>query len=162
MIQSDKLVASLNNPQTKYISWITKNDNVGWIWIKLRRNKIYFNFYLKLWKIKSLSRLTIRSNDDYDGGDDNDNKIIIFSCPRHKEKEGKHRPVIDSCILNHRTRWRWTVNFTLQPLYPPGKKPRRPVNRRLSGTRSRLGRFGGQKNPLILLEFKPWLVQPVV
>ena len=29
MIQSDKLVAALSNPQTKYISLITKNDKIG-------------------------------------------------------------------------------------------------------------------------------------
>jgi len=26
-------------------------------------------------------------------------------------------------ILNHDTRWRWMVSFTLRPLYPLGKSP---------------------------------------
>jgi len=37
---------------------------------------------------------------------------------------------IASCI-NIGTRWRWVVRFTLRLLYPRGKSPRPPLDRRL-------------------------------
>ena len=61
-------------------------------WLNKGKNKIYFNFYLKLLK---LSILTIRSNDDYDGGDDDDddddnnnnNNNLFLSTPWRKIEE---------------------------------------------------------------------------
>jgi hypothetical protein len=38
------------------------------------------------------------------------------------------------------------VIFTPQPLYPPGKSPRNPVDRRLSRLQSRSARCGEEKN----------------
>jgi len=37
------------------------------------------------------------------------------------------------------------VSFTNQPLYPPGKSPRYPWDRRLGGPQSRSGRGGEEK-----------------
>jgi hypothetical protein len=37
-------------------------------------------------------------------------------------------------IPNLDTRWRWIVSFTPRPLYPRGKRPSYPLDRRLSGT----------------------------
>jgi hypothetical protein len=48
----------------------------------------------------------------------------------------------------------WVVSFTPRPLYPQGKSPWHPLDRRLGGHQSRSGRDG---------EEKPWtpIVQPV-
>jgi hypothetical protein len=44
------------------------------------------------------------------------------------------------------TRWRRVVSFTPQPLYPQGKSPLYPLDRRLGGPQSRSGRGGEDKN----------------
>jgi hypothetical protein len=49
-------------------------------------------------------------------------------------------------ILDLRTRWRWVVNFTPQLLYPQGKSPWYPLDRRLGGPQSRFGRCGEERN----------------
>jgi hypothetical protein len=46
-------------------------------------------------------------------------------------------------ILDLGIRWRWVVSFTLQPLYPPGKSPRCPLDRMLQ---SRSGLCGEERN----------------
>jgi hypothetical protein len=43
-------------------------------------------------------------------------------------------------------RWRWVVSFTPRPLYPQGKNPRYPLDKRLGGPQSRSGRGGSEKN----------------
>jgi hypothetical protein len=51
--------------------------------------------------------------------------------------------------------YRWVVSFTPRPLYPRGKSPRYPLDRRLGGLQSRSGRLGeetildrtGTRNP---------------
>jgi len=48
-------------------------------------------------------------------------------------------------ILNLCTRWR-VVNFTSQPLYPWGKSPQHPLNRRLGGLQSQSGHFSEEIN----------------
>jgi hypothetical protein len=40
----------------------------------------------------------------------------------------------------------WVVSFTPRLLYPEGKRPWYPLNRRLCGPQSRSGRGGGEKN----------------
>ena len=40
------------------------------------------------------------------------------------------------------------VNFTPLPLYPPGKEPLYPLNKRLGGPQRLSGRFLKRKNPL--------------
>jgi hypothetical protein len=44
------------------------------------------------------------------------------------------------------TRWRWVISFTPQPLYPQGKSPWYPLDRRLGGPQSRSGQGGKEKN----------------
>jgi hypothetical protein len=46
------------------------------------------------------------------------------------------------------TRWRRVVSFTPRPLYPQGKSPWYPLDRRLSGPQNRSGRGGEEKNAL--------------
>jgi hypothetical protein len=52
---------------------------------------------------------------------------------------------IDPHFLHLGTSWRWVVKFTPRPLYPRGKSPRYPLDRRLGGLQSRSGRFGEEK-----------------
>jgi hypothetical protein len=59
------------------------------------------------------------------------------------------------CILDLGTRWRWVVSFTPQLLYPQGKSPWYPLDRRLDGPQSRSGRGGEEKNSHPLLGMKP-------
>jgi hypothetical protein len=49
-------------------------------------------------------------------------------------------------ILDLGTRWKWVVRFTPRPLYPQGKSPWYPLDRRLSELESRSGRGGEEKN----------------
>jgi hypothetical protein len=44
------------------------------------------------------------------------------------------------------TRWRRVVRFTPRPLYPQGKTPWYPVDKRLGGPQIRSGRGGEEKN----------------
>ena len=66
---------------------------------QIKEKQNMFQIYLKPLKIKSLSRLTFRSNDDYDGGgDDNDdddddnnnnNNNLFVSTPLRKIGEAQ-------------------------------------------------------------------------
>jgi hypothetical protein len=58
-------------------------------------------------------------------------------------------------ILDLSTGWRWVVSFTYRPLYPRGKNPRCPLDRRLGGPQSRSGLWGEEKNLLPLSEIGP-------
>jgi len=58
------------------------------------------------------------------------------------------------------TTWKWLVTLTPRQLYPRGKSPWYPLNRRLSGPQSQSGRFGGKKNILFLPEFETRIVHP--
>jgi hypothetical protein len=53
------------------------------------------------------------------------------------------------------------VSFTSQPLYPPGKEPLYPLDRRLGGLQSRSGRGGEEKNSQPLPGLEPPIIQPV-
>jgi hypothetical protein len=64
-------------------------------------------------------------------------------------------------ILDFRTRWRWVVSFTLGPLYPKGKSPLYPLDRRLGGHQSRPERGGEKKNSRHLPGLEPPILQPV-
>jgi hypothetical protein len=61
------------------------------------------------------------------------------------------------------TRWRWVVSYTPWPLYPQGKSPWYPFDRRLGGPQSRSGRSGEEKNYQPPPESNPRtpIVQPV-
>jgi len=48
-------------------------------------------------------------------------------------------------ILDLDTRWKCMVSFTRRPLYPHGKKPWYPLDRRLGGSQWRSGRGGKEK-----------------
>jgi hypothetical protein len=53
--------------------------------------------------------------------------------------------------------------LTLRPgRINPGKEPRYPLNGRLGGPQRWFGRFGEEKNLLLLPGFQPWTVEPVV
>jgi hypothetical protein len=62
-----------------------------------------------------------------------------------------------SLILDLGTSWRWVVSFTPRLLYPRGKSPRYPLDRRLGGPQSR-SRRRGEEN--ILNPTEPSVVQP--
>jgi hypothetical protein len=47
------------------------------------------------------------------------------------------------------------------PLYPQGKSPWYPLDRRLSGSQSRSGRGGEEKNSQLLPGLKTPIIQPV-
>jgi hypothetical protein len=64
-------------------------------------------------------------------------------------------------ILYLGTRWRWVVSFKPRPLYPQGKRPWYPVNRRLDGPQIRSGLGGEQKNSQPLPRLEPPIIQPV-
>jgi hypothetical protein len=52
---------------------------------------------------------------------------------------------IDPHSLDLGISWRWVVSFTPRPLYPRGKSPRYPSDRRSDGPQSRSGRCGEEK-----------------
>jgi hypothetical protein len=60
-----------------------------------------------------------------------------------------------STILDLGTRWRWVVSFTPWSLYPRGKRPRYPLDRRVGERQSTSGLCGVEKNILRLSGFKP-------
>jgi hypothetical protein len=57
--------------------------------------------------------------------------------------------------------WRWVVSFTLRPLYPQGKSPWYPLDRKLGGYQSRSGHGGEEKYSQPLPGLEPSIVQPV-
>jgi hypothetical protein len=73
---------------------------------------------------------------------------VLNEAPRHEDVLGSGG--IAPRILNLGTRWRWVVGFTPRPLYPQGKSPRYPLDRRLGGTRAVLGAVDEEKNSLPL------------
>jgi hypothetical protein len=68
---------------------------------------------------------------------------------------------IDPRILDLGTRCRWMVSFTPRPLYPQGRIPWYPLDRRLGGTQSRSG-HGEGKNSQPLPGLEPPIIRPVV
>jgi hypothetical protein len=65
------------------------------------------------------------------------------------------------CIIDLGTRLRWVLSFMPRPLYPQGKSPWYPLDRRLGGTQRRSGRGGEEKNSHPLPGLKPPIIQPV-
>jgi hypothetical protein len=53
------------------------------------------------------------------------------------------------------------VSFTSRPLYPQGKCPWYPLDRRLGGLQSLSGRGGEEKNSQPLLGLEPPIIQPI-
>jgi hypothetical protein len=59
------------------------------------------------------------------------------------------------------TRWTGVVIFMPRPLYPQGKSPWYPLDRRLGGLQSRSGRGGEEKNFQTLPGLETPIIQPV-
>jgi hypothetical protein len=66
---------------------------------------------------------------------------------------------IDPYILDLGSTWRWVVSFTPRPLYPQGKIPWYPLNRRLGGPQSRSGHGDEEKNSQPMLGLEPPIIQ---
>jgi len=62
-------------------------------------------------------------------------------------------------ILDLGTRWMWVVSFTHRLLYPQGKSPWFPLDRRLGGEQNRSGHGGLDKNSQPLPGHKPPIIQ---
>jgi hypothetical protein len=60
-----------------------------------------------------------------------------------------------STIPDLGTKWRWVVSFTPWLLYPRGKSPRHPLDRRLGGPQNSSGRYGEEECFLPLTEIEP-------
>jgi len=67
-------------------------------------------------------------------------------------------------VLNLGTQWRWDVSCKPWPLYPQGKQPWLPLNRRLIGHLSQFRYFGEEKCILFLLGIKtiPQVSSPIL
>jgi hypothetical protein len=89
-------------------------------------------------------------------------KLSLWLTEHHTMKTYWESGSIASHILNLGTRWRWVVSFMPWILYPQGKSPQSPLNRRLGGLQSQSGCSGKEKkNPIIAcsIEFiKPPLI----
>jgi hypothetical protein len=62
-------------------------------------------------------------------------------------------------IFDLGTRWRWVVSFTPLPLYPQGKRPWYPLDRRLVGPQSRSGGSGVKKSSQPMSGLEPPIIQ---
>jgi hypothetical protein len=62
------------------------------------------------------------------------------------------------CILELITRWRWVVSFMSQLLYPQGKSPWNPLDRRLGGPQSQSGHSSEEKNSQTLQKLEPPII----
>jgi hypothetical protein len=71
---------------------------------------------------------------------------VLFLTERHSMKAYWGSGGIAPRILYLGTRWRWAVSFTPRPLYPQGKSPWCPLDRRLGGPQSRSGCGSEEKN----------------
>jgi hypothetical protein len=65
-----------------------------------------------------------------------------------------------STIFYLATRWRWLFSFMPRPIYPRGKSPWHPFNRKLCGLQSRSGHYGGKKT-LVLAGNRTTVIHPV-
>jgi hypothetical protein len=64
-------------------------------------------------------------------------------------------------ILDIGIRWMWVVSITPWLLYPQGKNPWYPLDRRLGGPQTRFGRRGEDKNSQLLAGLELPIIQPV-
>jgi hypothetical protein len=88
--------------------------------------------------------------------------MLIFNwAPRHEGVLGEWG--IAPHILDLGTSWRWVDSFTLRQLYPQGKIPWYPLDRRLGGPQSCSGCGGEEKTSHPHRELNPRnpFVQPV-
>jgi hypothetical protein len=73
-------------------------------------------------------------------------KLSLFLAKHHAMKTYWGSGGIVPIIFDLGARRRLVVSFTLRPLYPQGKSPRYPLDRRLGGLQSRSGRCSEEKN----------------
>jgi hypothetical protein len=92
-------------------------------------------------------------------------KVKLFLCffltEHHAMKVYWESGAIAPCILELSTRWSWVVSFMSWPLYPQGKSPWYPLDRRLGGLQSWSGHSGEEKNSQPLPRLKPPIIQAV-
>jgi hypothetical protein len=101
---------------------------------------------------------------------------FVNACCRKVKGKGKVVPVFNWAlrhegilgsggiaprIIDLGTIWKCVVRFTPRPLYPLGKSPRYPLDRRLGGRQSWSGRGGEEKNSQSLLGLELPIIQPV-
>jgi hypothetical protein len=91
-------------------------------------------------------------------------KLSLCLTKHHNMKTYWRSGGIASHSLRLGTRCRWVVSFTTRPLYPQGKIPCYPLNRRLGGPQSRSGKVVKRKIPRPCQESNPRtpIVQPIV
>jgi hypothetical protein len=65
-------------------------------------------------------------------------KLSLCLTKHHAMKTYWESGGIAPRVLDFGTRWRRVVNFTPRPLYPHGKSPRYPLDRRMGGPQSGL------------------------
>jgi hypothetical protein len=68
---------------------------------------------------------------------------------------------IDPYVLDLGASWRWVISFTHRSLYPQGKSPRYPLDRRLGGPQNRPARSGENSWPYRDSNSEASVVQPV-
>jgi hypothetical protein len=78
-------------------------------------------------------------------------KLSLWLTKNHAMKMYWRSGGIAPHILDLGTRWGWVVSFKPQLLYPQGKSPWYPLDRRLGGPQSHSGHDGEQKNSQPLL-----------
>jgi hypothetical protein len=86
--------------------------------------------------------------------------VLFFNWAQH-HKAWWGNVSIAPHIFDLCTRCRWVVSFTPRPLYPQGKSPCYPLDRRLSGSQSRSGCGGEKKNSQPLPGLKSPIIQPI-
>jgi hypothetical protein len=86
--------------------------------------------------------------------------VLCFNwAPRHEGLLGGSGGIAP-CTLWPR-HWMGIGSFTPRPLYPQGKSPWYPLDKRLGGPQSRSGRGGEEKNSHPLPGLEPLIIQPV-
>jgi hypothetical protein len=73
-------------------------------------------------------------------------KLSLYLTKHHAIRAYWGSEGIAPRILDLGTRWRGVISFPLRPLYPQGKSPCYPLDRRLGGPQNRSGRGGEEKN----------------
>jgi hypothetical protein len=82
-------------------------------------------------------------------------KLSLCLTKHHTMKTYWDSRVIAQCILDSGTRLRWVVSFTPWPLYPQGKSPWYPLDRRLGWPQSRSWYGGEERNSQNLPGLQP-------
>jgi hypothetical protein len=74
-------------------------------------------------------------------------KVQRYGCAPYRQCGSRGKTPL---VLNHDTIWKRAVSFAPRPLYLRGRRRQYPWNRRLCGTPNHRGRFGEEKNSLLL------------